>query len=126
MASGAHHTATMRRPTATRWARRRAASTSGSSGTPAALLHDLEQLHLEHEGRARLDARGRAALPVGEGRGAHDAALAPDLHALHRFRPAWDDLVQREGGGLLALHRAVEDGAVGERAVVVHLHLVGG
>src|SRR5262245_64600278 len=81
MGSGAHTTRAMRRPSATRAARRRAASTSGSSGTDE-LLHDLEQLDLEHERRARLDLRWRPAVAVGQVRGADDAALATHLHEL--------------------------------------------
>ena len=63
MGSAAQTTATMRRPSATRAARRRAASTSGSSGTRGRLLHDLEQLDLEHQRRAGLDLGGAPRSP---------------------------------------------------------------
>src|SRR5712692_3224459 len=37
-------------------------------------LDDLQQLHLEDQRRSRQDARGRAALPVRDARGAHEPA----------------------------------------------------
>src|SRR2546422_9406674 len=84
------------------------------------------QLHLEHQRRARLDARRRAAITVGEVGRADELALAADLHGLHALGPALDHLIEREGDGLAALDRRVEDAAVGQRALIVHLHLVGG
>src|SRR5688572_19477553 len=95
--SGAHQTSVMRRPTAARVASRRAVSTSGSSGTrPLLLGDDLEQLDLEDQRGARLDARRRAAVAVGDLRGTDEAALAAGLHELHALGPALDDAVQRE------------------------------
>src|SRR5262249_31996177 len=124
MGSAAHTARAMRRPVATRAASRRAASTSGSSGTPR-LLDDLEQLHLEDQRRPPLYLRRRPAGPVGDGRGTADPALAADLHELQRLRPARDDAVEGKRHRLLALQRAVEHGAVDELALVVHLDLVG-
>src|SRR4029453_1968075 len=90
------------------------------------VLHDLEQLDVEDERGARLDLRRRAAIAVGHVGGADDLRLAARLHLTDALGPALDDLVEREGGRLAALDRAVEHGAVGELAGVVHLHLVGG
>src|SRR5215831_6386169 len=106
----------MRRPTATRAARRRAASTSGSSGIAEgrSLLHDLEQLDLEHEGCTGFDLGRSPAIPVCEFRWTDELARAAHLHELKPFGPAADHAVQRKGGRFLALHRAVEDGAVDE------------
>src|SRR6185503_19414419 len=132
MESGAHCTDVIRRPRATRWISARAASTSGNSGTtrlpcrPALRLDDLEQLHLEDQSGAGLDRGGRTTIAVGNGGRTDEPALAADLHGLDPLRPAWDHLVQRKGRGLLPLHAAVEHGAVGEGAVIVHLHGVGG
>src|SRR6185369_1664096 len=88
MGSAEHATPTMRRPSATRAARRRAASTSGSSGTRGRLLHDLEQLDLEYQRRARLDLAAHRAVAIGEVRRADEAALAAHLHELHGLGPA--------------------------------------
>src|SRR5262245_55947056 len=79
------------------------------------LLHDFQQLHLEHQRGPRLDARGRAALAIGQGRRAHQPALASDLHHLYALGPAADDAVERKRHRLAALHRAVEHGAVDQR-----------
>src|SRR5262249_55822116 len=126
--SGAHQTREILRPTATRPARTRAVSTSGSSGIgpwPPRLLHDLEQLHVEDQRGARLDLGRRSAVAVGDRRGTHQPGLAAHLHELDALRPAWNHLVQLEGGRLVALDRAVEDGAIGELARVMNLDLVG-
>src|SRR5690349_16670055 len=88
------------------------------------LLHDLEQLDVEHERRARLDLRRRAAITVRGVRGTDEPALAADLHLLHALRPALDDTVQRKRDRLAALDGAVEDRAVRELALVVDLDLV--
>src|SRR5919201_6105122 len=92
----------------------------------ARLLDDLEQLDLEDERRARLDLRRRAAVAVGGVRGTDEAALAADLHLLDAFGPALDHPVERKRDRLAALDRAVEHGAVRQRALIVHLHFVGG
>src|SRR5215471_14528891 len=126
MGSAVTTTPTMRRPRATPSARTRAASTSGSSGTGPRLLQDLEQLYLEDQRGARPDLRRHAAVAVPDARRTHELALSPDLHELEPFGPAGDHLIQRKRRGLLPLDGAVEDGAVGELALVVHLDLVGG
>ena len=45
---------------------------------------------------------------------------------MQRLHPARDDARDGEADGLAAIHRAVEDRAVNQRAVVVHLDLVRG
>src|SRR5581483_5115110 len=90
------------------------------------LLHDLEQLDLEHERRARLDLRRLAAIAVRDVRRTDELRLPADLHHLHALGPALDDAVQRERRRLAALHRAVEHRTVGQCARVVHLHRVRG
>src|SRR5947199_9334821 len=99
----------------------------GKKSAPRSLLlHDLEQLDLEDERRAGLDRGRRAAVAVGDVRGADETALAAHLHELQPLGPALDDAVQREGRRLAALDGAVEHRAVGQRALVVDLHRVGG
>src|SRR5581483_6230185 len=88
-------------------------------------LDDLEQLHLEDQGRPRPDAAPGAPVPVCQLGRADQPALPADLHLLQPLGPARDHLVQREHRRLTALDRAVEDGPVDERAVVVDLDPVG-
>src|SRR5881296_218230 len=90
-----------------------------------ALLHDFQELDLEDERGAGLDLGRRAAVTVGGVGGTDEPALATDLHLLHALGPALDHAAQRKRDGLAALDRAVEHRSVGQRAVVVHLHLVG-
>src|SRR5712692_2142547 len=89
-----------------------------------ALLHDLQQLHLEDQRGSRLDARGRATLAVRQVGRAHEPALAPDLHHLDALGPAANHAVERKRHRLAPLVRAVEHGAVRQSALVMHLHLV--
>src|SRR2546425_1983848 len=90
------------------------------------LLRDLQQLDLEDERGPRLDPGRRAAVAVGEFGRADEATLPSDLHQLEALLPARDDPAQLEGRGLAALDRAVEDRAVGERAVVMDLDRIAG
>ena len=46
-------------------------------------------------------------------------------HHLQGFGPSLDDLCHSEGGRLVALVAGIEDRAVDETSLVVHLHLVG-
>ena len=106
--------------------RRAAASTSGSSGTRARYSLTISSSSTSKTSvGAGLDEGRRAAVAVGEVGRADEPALAADLHQLHALGPALDDAVQRKRRRLAALDRAVEHRAVGQRAVVVHLHLVG-
>src|SRR5262249_55909532 len=89
------------------------------------LLDDVEQLHVEHEGRPRLDLRGPPLVTVGDVRRTDERRLAADLHHLESLGPALDDAVQGEGRGLVPLDGAVEHRPVGELARVVDLHRVG-
>ena len=66
-----------------------------------------------------------AALAVGQLGRADELGLAADLHPLHALRPAGDDAVERKRRRLVALVRAVELGAVHQRAAVVDAHRVG-
>src|SRR5262245_557045 len=84
-------------------------------------LHDVEQLHFKDQCSAGRDGRGLSAVAVGDRRRAHDLRLLVLLHLGDALGPARDHALQRELGGLAALHRAVEDGAVDELALVVDL-----
>src|SRR5512132_3062561 len=99
---------------------------NGAVAASALLLDDLEQLDFEHERRARLDLRRRPAIAVRDLGRAHELRLAADLDLLDAFGPALDDAGKRERRRLAALDRAVEHGAVGQSAVIVDLHRVGG
>src|SRR5262249_30718407 len=117
------------RPYAGRRRRSRRSSRAGCAPPPCApsglLLHDLEQLDLEHERRAGLDRGRRAAIAVGDVGRTDEPGLAAHLHLAHALGPALDDAVQGERRRLVALVGAVELGAVDERAAIVDLHLVG-
>src|SRR6266481_4767486 len=93
------------------------------SRTSSALALDLEQLDLEGQlGIGRNDP-GRAARPIRQLGRDGELADAADLHALHALVPALDDLAgaEREAERPAAVLAAVEFGAVGEPAGVVHL-----
>ena len=83
------------------------------------------QLDLEAQRRVRRNGAAGAALAIGELGRADELGLAADLHLLHAFGPALDDAAEREHRRRVALVRAVELGAVGERAAVVDLDRVG-
>ncbi len=103
-------------------ARRRRRLPLGSAAP--ARLHDIQQFHLEDQGRAARDLGRTAFVAVGQGGGADDPALAADLHQLHGLRPAGDDAGERERGRFLACDGTVEHRAVHQRAFVVDLDLV--
>ena len=85
-----------------------------------------EQLHLEREGRAPRDLRGRALRPVGVLGGARQDALLPLEHGGDSLVPALDDapLAHLEAELLAPVDAGVEDGSVLEAARVVHEDLV--
>src|SRR3989440_9286184 len=94
--------------------------------TAPSLLHDLQELDLEDERRARLDHRGPPLVAVRQVGGAHETAFAADLHQWHALAPALDDAArQADRQRLTALDRAVELRAVDERPLVVDLHSIG-
>src|SRR5262249_11798980 len=90
----------------------------------AKLLDDVEQLNLENERGASRDS-DLVQMTVGDRRRAGQFRLLARLHPLQALGPAGNDLGQRELGRLAALDRAVKDGAVDERTLIVHLDLVG-
>src|SRR5262249_20398127 len=90
------------------------------------LLHDIEQFHVKDERRAWLDARRHTALAIGELGRTDQTALTANVHVLHAFCPALDDPLQGKSRGLPPLYRTIENRAVNEGAVVVHLHRVSG
>src|SRR3954465_10153518 len=79
---------------------------------------DAEELDVEDQGGAAGDGRGMAVVAVGDVRRADEPRLLAHLHLRHAFGPALDHLVQGELGRLPALVGRVEDGAVGEPALV--------
>src|SRR5216684_3978255 len=97
-----------------------------SSSGCRCLLHDGQQLDLEDERRARLDARGRATLGVRQIGGTDETALLADLHQLQGLIPALDDAVERKRRRLAPLDRAIEDAPVGQHPLIMHLDLVRG
>src|SRR5262245_48491777 len=90
------------------------------------LFHDLEEFNLEHQRGAWLDSGRGPAVTVGEIRRADQPALAAHLHRADPFAEARDHVVQRKDRRLAPLTRGVEDGAVGERAVVMDLYGISG
>src|SRR5262249_16981338 len=81
---------------------------------------------IEDQRGAAGDRRRVALVAVREVGGARQYGLLADLHPANTLGPALDDAVQRKRRGLVALARAVEHGAVGQAALVVHLPPVRG
>src|SRR5437762_13963874 len=89
-----------------------AAGRAGAGGRTSA-SGDAEQFDLELQRRVGRDHAARAPFTVGDPCRAGELGLAADLHALHAFGPALDDLVERELGRLVAAVGAVELPSVG-------------
>ena len=85
------------------------------------LLHDLEQIYFEHQGRVRRNRPRHTAAAVSEIGRADQFCPAAHLDSLHTFSPAGNYAAQRKRRRLLATERAVKFLAVGERAAVMHL-----
>src|SRR5262249_13794703 len=103
-------------------------STTGGAASPPAPLPPLlarERLHLSPQRGAGPDERRLPAVAVGDLGRAVDLRAATHLHQLQRFGPAWDHTVERKLCRLVAIVRAVELGAVAQRAAVVHLDAIG-
>src|SRR4051812_29273793 len=110
-----------------RWRRSRAswsktrcwASSRASSARPSA---DFQQLHVEHQRRARRDDAAAALLAVGELRRNGELAHAADAHALHALVEALDDVAraEREVERVAPVAAGIELGAVQQLADVVH------
>src|SRR5215475_12170746 len=64
---------------------------AASSGCLFGVLHDVEQLHVKDKSGARLNARRRAALTIGELGRTDQATLPANVHVLYSFRPALDN-----------------------------------
>src|ERR671931_241484 len=93
--------------------------------TGPSLLHDFQELDLEDERRPRFDRGWPAMVAVRDVGGAHEPALAADLHQRQTLAPALDDAVEADRQRLAAFEGAVEHRAVDELPLVVDLHLVG-
>src|SRR5262249_45271196 len=100
---------------------RRGLGDSEARSTATGLLH-LQQFHLAAERRIGRDYFARAAGPIAQIGGDEELALAGLLHAGNAFVPTLDDLsgAKRERERLVAVHAAVELGAVFEPAGIVH------
>lgn len=94
----------------------------GRSKQAGPRLFDGQQLHLEDQHAVGRNQPRHAARAVGGGRRAGEPGLAADLHPLHALSPARNHLVQGERDRRFALVGAVELGAAGQRAAVMHLH----
>src|ERR1035438_3216568 len=84
-------------------------------------LRDREQLDLEHQGSVWRDCAGVASLAVSKLGRDGKARLVAHAHGRYTFVPTLDHLAgaQDEGEGLIAVHRAVELGAVRQPAGVM-------
>lgn len=90
-------------------------------------LDDVEQFHVEHQGRVRADRAARGALlAVAELGRDPQLELAADRHQRDAFLPARHHRAEREHRRLVAIVGAVEGLAVEGGALVVHAHGVGG
>jgi len=71
---------------------------------------DAQKVDLEHEGRVRRNHAASAARAIAEVGGDGQHARAADLHALHPFVPATDDLAftETEGEGLATVLAGIE------------------
>src|SRR5713101_3745580 len=114
-------------------AQRYASATGADSSTTRAkwpavlalLAVDAEQLDLEDQRGAARDGRRVSMVAVGDVRGADQLRLLADVQLLHALGPALDHAVERELRRLAPLVGGIEDGAVDQPALVVHLDLVG-
>src|SRR5690606_7853668 len=76
----------------------------------------------KHQGGVRANRITDTVLAITQLRRNHDLPLVTHLHAGQGFLPTFDHAVQREGGRLATLDRAVEHSAVDQGAVVVSNH----
>ena len=81
------------------------------------ILLNSEELDIEDECAAGAPAAG--IIPVSEVCRNPEAALFANLHELEAFGPSFDDAVEREARRAAALHRAIEEFAIGLPAGVV-------
>ena len=88
-------------------------------------LFHFQEFNLEDEALVGADG-GRSVGAVGQFGGDIEYVGGAGFHELQALCPAFDDLVEPEGGGLVAAVGAVEDGAVDEFAFVVDGDGVGG
>src|SRR6266852_6475802 len=96
-------------------------STDGTLGRD-----DLQEVDLEYQCRSPWNGRGPTLILV-RNRGRTDQlCLAADLHLLNSLRPAGDYLIEPKFHWLATLDGAVELGATGQGAPIVHLDGVGG
>ncbi len=91
-------------------------------GRQCGLAHHFEEFDLEGQRGVGRNHVAATAFTVSDVRRAGEQGLAAFTHFGDAFGPARNHAVEREGGGLAALVRAVEFGAVGQGATVMHLH----
>src|SRR6516225_3709402 len=89
------------------------------------VLLDLEQFHLEDQGRVRRDHTRIALGAVGQLGWDGELALAADVHCTHTLVPPLDDLSLAEGElKRLLAHRGVKYLAVSKPAGVINHHRI--
>ena len=69
---------------------------------------------------------GVTTIAIGDAGQADQLALAADLNQLYRFGPTLDDLVERKRGRFSTLDGAVEDGPIGQGAMVMDFDRIRG
>src|SRR6516165_968953 len=87
---------------------------------------DPEEFDFEDKRRVRADATTRALFAIGKFGGHEELPFRAGLHERESFGPGFDHAINRERGRLAAFVRAVEFGAVQERAAIIHGDLISG
>ena len=86
---------------------------------PECGLEHLEKLYIKDEGGIGRNLSTGTTFAIGEVVGDVETVLRAFLHELDTFGPTCDDLIEGELGGLTTLYGGVEDGAIGQRAMIV-------
>ena len=85
---------------------------------------DLDQCHLKNEIAIGRNFVTHSPFAIREARWNVELPLVSWLHEPERLRPACDDLPNRKGRRNTAVNGTIEDGAIGERPMVMHLHRI--
>ena len=88
------------------------------------VLHYFEELNLEFECGSRGYSPATSCISVGKFRRNNKCCLSAFLHHRKTLLPPFDNLAKLELDRGLSVDRRIENGAIGERTVVVHFNLV--